>query len=347
MLLAIDYHYVGDEDRYTQGIYPVSIERFERQMKALRGFFSFVGQQEILDALDGIRPLPEYAAVVTFDDGLKAQYDLALPVLQKYGIPAIFFVCGLPYKEKRALFVHKIHWCRTHLPTKEFLDIVVKEYHNLTGMAFSLDLLGVSDARIQEHYVYDDIDEGRLKFLLNKSTLPITIRDAIINRIFSMLVSNESAFCERTYISKEGLRELSAMGSLGIHGYSHAPFALLGRGALHTEIAETRHIIATITGNTVPGVQAITYPYGTPDDISHRCATVAKENGFRFGFTMERAFNTSLRDPLLFGRLDANDIPEGKAPLFEIRSGSLHVLSGLMATERKIMTCEEVHVASV
>ena len=40
--------------------------------------------------------------------------------------------------------------------------------------------------------------------------------------------------------------------------------------------------------------------------------------GYRVAFTMERALNRSLDEPLLLGRLDANDAPGGKRPLEEI-----------------------------
>lgn len=344
MLLAINYHYIGPEDTHARGIYPVSIERFERQLKALQTVFTFVGQQEILAALRGGQSLPEHAAVITFDDGLAGQYNLALPVLKKHGIPAIFFVCGLPYEEEHALLVHKIHWCRAELAPKEFLDSVAEEYRRLTGTAFSLDSLGVSDALIRAQYLYDDIDEARLKFLLNKSSLPMTLRDTIIDKMFAVLVPDEAAFCERMYISKKGLLELLEMESLGVHGYSHVPLAPLDPKTLRKEIMETRDTIGRIAGREVPDIQAISYPYGTPYFVSQSCAAVAKEAGFRFGFTMERACNASLCDPLLLGRLDANDIPEGKTPLFELDSGDMRLLDHRMTRERRILVHEDVIV---
>ena len=64
--------------------------------------------------------------------------------------------------------------------------------------------------------------------------------------------------------------------------------------------------------------RALSYPHGTPSTVDARVAARAAAAGFRVGFTMERALNRTLEEPLLLGRLDANDAPGGKHPLDEI-----------------------------
>jgi len=74
-------------------------------------------------------------------------------------------------------------------------------------------------------------------------------------------------------------------------------------------------IIENLTGIFI---ESISYPYGGILDVDNRVIDVCKQNGFKLGFTFERSFNTSLSEPLLLARADANDIPGGKNPLFEI-----------------------------
>ena len=38
------------------------------------------------------RPLPDGAVLVTIDDGYRSTYDIALPILEKYGVPAVSYV---------------------------------------------------------------------------------------------------------------------------------------------------------------------------------------------------------------------------------------------------------------
>ncbi len=47
---------------------------------------------EIAAALDGTGTLPERPIALTFDDGWREQYEVAFPLLQKYGFRATFFV---------------------------------------------------------------------------------------------------------------------------------------------------------------------------------------------------------------------------------------------------------------
>lgn len=44
----------------------------------------------------GVRPVPPRAVMITFDDGYRTVLTEALPVLERYGIPATVFVCTMP-----------------------------------------------------------------------------------------------------------------------------------------------------------------------------------------------------------------------------------------------------------
>ena len=73
----------------------------------------------------GKKLLPEKSCLITFDDGLKSQYENALPLLEKLKVPAIFFVNALPYAEERACLIHKVHYSRANLPPKVFRDKIL------------------------------------------------------------------------------------------------------------------------------------------------------------------------------------------------------------------------------
>ncbi len=73
--------------------YDVDPAIFDRQMKFLKdGGYSVVPLADVYRHLADGTPLPEKAAVITFDDGWENQYVYALPVLEKYGYTATFFV---------------------------------------------------------------------------------------------------------------------------------------------------------------------------------------------------------------------------------------------------------------
>lgn len=68
-------------------------ELFERQVLGLLDVgYEPIPLARLIRALDGQASLPDKSIILTFDDGLESQLQLALPVLSKYRIPASFFV---------------------------------------------------------------------------------------------------------------------------------------------------------------------------------------------------------------------------------------------------------------
>lgn len=68
------------------------VDRFRSQMQALKWFgIKVLSMSQALAALRGEAPMPERAAVLTFDDGVENFYEYAVPVLQDFGYPAISY----------------------------------------------------------------------------------------------------------------------------------------------------------------------------------------------------------------------------------------------------------------
>ena len=65
---------------------------FEAQIRYLASTGSIISLQEYLDHREDGRPLLRKSIVVTFDDGYKDNLTIAAPILQKYGVPATFFI---------------------------------------------------------------------------------------------------------------------------------------------------------------------------------------------------------------------------------------------------------------
>jgi peptidoglycan/xylan/chitin deacetylase (PgdA/CDA1 family) len=65
---------------------------FERHLDCLATSFTFVSLDEIADRLRYGLPFERPVAAITFDDGYQDVYELALPVLERKGIPAAMFV---------------------------------------------------------------------------------------------------------------------------------------------------------------------------------------------------------------------------------------------------------------
>jgi peptidoglycan/xylan/chitin deacetylase (PgdA/CDA1 family) len=66
----------------------VGEEALEWQLRYIRGHFQPVGWESILSPA---RALPGIRVLVTFDDGYRDNFTRALPVIEKFRIPAVFF----------------------------------------------------------------------------------------------------------------------------------------------------------------------------------------------------------------------------------------------------------------
>jgi peptidoglycan/xylan/chitin deacetylase (PgdA/CDA1 family) len=89
-LSILIYHRVHPEPDYMRPSDP-TVEQFDWQMKLLRQHFQPMALTDALRHLDS-GTLPERAVCVTFDDGYADNATLALPVLQKWKVPATVFV---------------------------------------------------------------------------------------------------------------------------------------------------------------------------------------------------------------------------------------------------------------
>jgi peptidoglycan/xylan/chitin deacetylase (PgdA/CDA1 family) len=85
------YHRLVDKVRYPGT--EITPAAFEAQMKELkdRGI-TVISMQDLLAWKRGEKNIPPRCAVITFDDGWKSQYEVAWPIMKKFGYPFTMFI---------------------------------------------------------------------------------------------------------------------------------------------------------------------------------------------------------------------------------------------------------------
>lgn len=93
-LPVLMYHFFYDNNKYyKQDNNWLKIEDFEEQLKYMtENDFYFPTWDEVSNYIDGKIKLPSKSVVLTVDDGDASFFDLAVPLLQKYKVPATTFV---------------------------------------------------------------------------------------------------------------------------------------------------------------------------------------------------------------------------------------------------------------
>lgn len=228
MLLVVTYHYLAEEALAApRAIFPATTALLERQVEELGRSYELVSREDLLRALDGEAELPERAALVTFDDGLRSQVELALPVLDRLGVPGLFFVPGLPLAEGRVLDVHKVHRLREAMPDEEILAALGTE----------------APPAPPGRHVYDDPRAAAVKELL---------AGRVSEELDELLARAGAEVGLDLYMTADDVVELERRGLLGAHGYSHDT---------HDDFARGADVLEQMTGARP---RTMSYPYGRP-----------------------------------------------------------------------------------
>src|SRR5882762_6412718 len=85
------YHLLVDKIRYPGT--EITPAAFEAQMKQLKDAgITVISMQDLLAWKRGEKNIPPRCAVISFDDGWKSQYEVAWPIMKKYGYPFTMFI---------------------------------------------------------------------------------------------------------------------------------------------------------------------------------------------------------------------------------------------------------------
>lgn len=107
-LIVLSYHDIRDSVSKGDGdAYATSTQNFTAHMDWLVGHdYTPVSLQQVIDASNGKRDLPDKAILLSFDDGLRSVYTHVYPILRAYRFPAVLGIVSnwvdLPASEKVA-----------------------------------------------------------------------------------------------------------------------------------------------------------------------------------------------------------------------------------------------------
>ncbi|RKR10948.1 polysaccharide deacetylase [Flavobacterium sp. 90] len=300
MLTVSNYHYIRNNfDAKYPSIFGVTPLKFKEQLLLLKNEGDIIKPKELLKDIDGILQSSENKFLITFDDGLKEQFDFAVPILDELDIQAIFFVNSMNHQEKKVSTVHKIHLLRSIISTSEFLEKI----YNIDGFSFSNSEKDKAEAT----YIYDDKNSAVLKYILNFK-LTFNQQEKIVKELFDIYF-NEDEVLSSLYMSEYNIKELAKINCLGSHTHSHCPLGLQTSDVIKFELENSKTFLQKLTNSNI---DMVSYPYGTAETCTNEVAAFAKEEGYQIGFTTKRGKNTFAENQLLLNRFDCNDLPGGK-----------------------------------
>ncbi|MBO05810.1 MAG: polysaccharide deacetylase family protein [Candidatus Pacebacteria bacterium] len=299
--ISITYHYVEDPSDKRGGIFPCSINEFERQIKFLSEHYSFASIEKVYG--EAKKGGDKKMCAITFDDGLKDQYENALPILQKYNATATFFIMSGIY-DGYIPTAHKIHIL---LSIKELEDLInafnkyIDAYlpNETEELHIPVDISITDKRRHEKRISIKNFKEALSQLDLNK-------QKEFFKWFFKEYNLDEKALIKEFFMSREEAQELFSMNFiLGNHTHNHPAFDSISRSEMKTELEYSQKQLVELFGKQ-PNV--FCYPYGRLNKDSKSMFKVLNETNITHAVTTEPRGITRDDNLLTIPRYDTNDV---------------------------------------
>lgn len=253
---------------------------FEAQIQHLASTASIITLQEYLDHIEEGKPLLNKSIVITFDDGYKDNLTIASRILQKYGIPATFFIAT------GYIGTGKMKW-------EDQLSCLIRRSK---AEIVSLDFLS-SDASLN---IGSDKDKFKvIDALVNVlGHLSQTERLKILDELrkqFKVKCDNQADIM----MTWDDVRQLAnnPMFSIGSHTVTHQH---LTRIPLDDVVFEVTSSKKHLENEIRCPIKLFSYPYG---DFNHDVITALQSAGYTSAGTIEYGQNSIYSDPFRLKRV--------------------------------------------
>lgn len=290
VLRVLTYHRVVDPAKTPNHYGRVSVhpQAFVQHMDFLRSHYQVIGMDQLLSASRGgfaAGSLPRRPVLLTFDDAYTDFVDHALPVLQRYRLPATLFVPTAFPDQPRAFW-----WDRLHAALECASDLEMVQT--------PAGLLPVKTAR-----------QRRESFGVLRDAVKSMSHHEAMQWVDTFCADLETPDLGGSVLSWEALRALPNAGiTLGAHTRTHPMMDQISDEQAREEAAGSLQDLRDHVGDVLP---VFAYPSG---GYTRSVIQILKEEGFELAFTTHRGLNDLHKaDPLQLKRVNVG--PATSLPL--------------------------------
>jgi peptidoglycan/xylan/chitin deacetylase (PgdA/CDA1 family) len=302
-LTILNYHRIEEEkeevSRFFQPNISATPQMFDDQMMYLASNYNVISEEHLLDWIQNKAALPDFPALITFDDGYRDNLTRALPILKKYNLPATIFLTSGFIETNKGFY-----W-----------DISAYCFANTKKQNATLPILGEK--------AWDD--EPASKSVLGEwvealKRVSESEKQSAMQALPSILeVEIPENIFENVMLSWEEARNMQAHGiTFGAHTVSHPILTRVPLEQAEQEVTESKKQIEEKLGTTV---NTFAYPNGQERDISPEVIHAVKRAGFQAAFSLiagPSPFDEVQREPFSIRRIfigQADTLPRFAAKL--------------------------------
>ena len=298
---GVMFHHFHDEANYIKSQGSISA----RELRELLEYYKTKGRDnagyKLLPAGEWQRKALENRlqpdeVCLTFDDGLKCQYEVAYPVLKELGLTAFFFIPTqrfLGEAEKLEIYRHFRFACFAEIDDfYQAFFAVLKESKRISDLGQKLRAPECLDY-LREFSFYTDNDR-LFRYVRDKLLTEAQYHELMAE----MMVQRDYDAAEtekKVYLNKEEIWALFAEGNvIGLHSHTHYTSLVdTGYDRQKWEYTTNRWVLQEIIGEPV---ETVSYPSNSYND---KTLEIMREMGIRLGFraNMEPGFASVLDFP--------------------------------------------------
>lgn len=213
------HHFHGSGHAVGQG--SITAEEFDEMIE-------FIGPEQILSAQDWLNKaqrgvLDPGDICLTFDDSLRCQYDIAVPVLQARGLTAFWFVYSSVFEGNLEMleiyrYYRSVEFENVDEFYKEF-DIEIEDSEYNTIVKGGLEGFDCNEY-LNEFPIYTASDR-RFRFIRDRILGP-TVYHEVMERMVERAGYDYEEFRSKLWMDDACLRQLQQLGHIvGLHSYHH------------------------------------------------------------------------------------------------------------------------------
>jgi len=256
------YHRVMEDKKMNEdsnhGL-AVSCSNFERQLKILKSRFDVCSLSEFINNLE--KKSNKFMVTITFDDGYKDNLFNALPILEKFEIPASIYISTRFLNKEVDMWWYEINDV-IQTQSNLFFDYEKKKFNFILKN------------QKQKLFAYRQLSKLFINLKINDQ---IKLLEKITN---TQKRKNYSEIC----LNPEEVKILAKhpLITIGSHGHNHLNLKILSDNEMQYEIEQSSKILENLLGYRV---KHFCYPYGEKKQASIREYNMVKKFKFSSAVT--------------------------------------------------------------
>jgi peptidoglycan/xylan/chitin deacetylase (PgdA/CDA1 family) len=274
------FHYFHDNNskihQYQQGSITVNELEFIIKKYKENNKFNILTPQEWIDKV-GDNTLRINDICFTFDDGLKCQYDIALPVLEKYNIKAFFFIYTSIFNDN---YKDKLHiYAKFRNNYFDIIDDFYKIFFDFVINDYCDELKSFNPSNYLPNSPFYSDNDRKYRYIRDE-ILTSKKYDEILDKLFKQYNTSCDELLKNIYISKNEILDIHNKGHMiGLHSENHPT----NMNTLSKEIQYNEYFTNFNNLKEITGIN--------PVSMAHPCGKynkdtleVLKELNIRIGF---------------------------------------------------------------